>query len=212
MDLPVGKHEGRALEARLGYNTNGKEFVAVTFEVDYQERTHQKVWYGYFTEKTSPRIFQSLVYCGWKGNLETFEGLGDNTVELVFEEDRDLQTGQIKGTRIAWVNKIGGGALKNPFDAQQTRQFAAANRSLILEALRAEGVVPAGRPPARQAPQQAPQGHPLPQHAPQWHPRSQNARPPITQQQRQAVQHETTGFATDEFDDYSDPGADNIPF
>lgn len=135
MTLQVGKYVAQAISAELGVADTGTELVAVLFEIVEGECKGEKVtWRGYFTEKTQRRAIESLKHCGWRGDWETFDGIGDCEVQLDVQEDRDMRTGEFRGTRVAWVNPSRTG-VKNSMDAATRAQFAARMKGVVSEVL-----------------------------------------------------------------------------
>lgn len=133
--LPVGKYQARALQAELGFADTGTEVVAVQFEViDGEHKGARVTWRGYFTEKTARRSVESLKYAGWLGDWFTWEGLGSETVQLDVQEDRDLKSGEVRGTRVAWVNPARA-PMKNSMDQSSRAQFAARMKGIVSEVL-----------------------------------------------------------------------------
>lgn len=144
--LPVGKYTAVAIRAELGFADTGTELVAVQFEIkDAEHRGDKITWRGYFTEKTSRRVVQSLTYTGWTGNWDTWEGLGSEEVQLDVAEDRDMKTGEIRGTRVAWVIQLRAPTIKNSMDDAQRKQFSAKMRGLVTEILSTSAQQPQGR-------------------------------------------------------------------
>lgn len=106
---------------------------------------------GYFTEKTARRAVESLKYCGWSGDWDTWDGLGSQPCELDVQEDRDIKSGDVRGTRVAWVNPAHR-PMKNAMDQSARRQLAARMRGLVTEVLASPTQGQAPRQPARQPP------------------------------------------------------------
>lgn len=141
--LPVGKYKAVAVQAMLGVAETGTELVAIQFRILTEGHADELITYrGYFTEKTSKRVIESLRHCGWKGDWETWEGLTDNHIQLDIQEDRDMKTGEIRGTRVAWVNPLQSFGLKNNMDAVQRKSFSARMKGLVAEVLSSNGQRP----------------------------------------------------------------------
>lgn len=139
--LPVGKYLAKAMQAELGFADTGTEVVAVQFEVTEGENKGARLtWRGYFTEKTARRAIESLKYCGWGGDWDTWEGLGSQIVQLDVQEDRDIKSGEVRGTRVAWVNPARV-PMKNSMDPSQRTTFAARMKGIVTEVMGAGGVV-----------------------------------------------------------------------
>lgn len=143
MSLPVGKYHAKAVQAMLGVAETGTELVAIQFKILDEPHVDELITYrGYFTEKTERRVIESLKHCGWTGNWETWEGLTENTVLLDVQDEKDLKTGEIRGTRVAWVNPIQSFGLKNNMDAVQRKSFSARMKGLVTEVLSSNGQRP----------------------------------------------------------------------
>lgn len=133
--LPVGKYMAKAIQAELGFADTGTELVAVQFEVTEGEHKGARVtWRGYFAEKTAKRAVESLRHCGWSGDWDTWEGLGSQVVQLDVQEDRDMKTGEVRGTRVAWVNAARV-PMKNAMDQSQRTSFTSRMRGIVAEVL-----------------------------------------------------------------------------
>lgn len=139
--IPVGKYTATALDAELGI-TDGEnkapiEYVAVKFQIEGGEQNGQIVfWRGYFSEKAMKRSVESLRHCGWSGNWDTWEGLGQDKVTLDVQEDRDLKTGEVRGTRVAWVNPL---SSVKPLEGAARSSFAARMKGVVAEVLGSNG-------------------------------------------------------------------------
>jgi len=166
--IPVGKYTATALDAELGI-TDGEgkepvEYVVVKFRIDGGLHDGAEVqWRGYFSEKARVRSVQSLHYCGWGGNWDTWEGLGQEKVTLDVKEDRDLKTGEIRGTRVAWVNAL---SSVKPLEGSARSSFAARMKGVVAEVLGSKGR-PARAPAASTGPRPT-NGQRAPQGAAQW--------------------------------------------
>jgi hypothetical protein len=126
----------------LGVAETGTELVAIQFRVLDEPHVDELITYrGYFTEKTERRVIESLKHCGWAGNWETWEGLTENEVQLDVQEDRS-KDGEIRGTRVAWVNPVQLFGLKNNMDAVQRKSFSARMKGLVTEVLSSSGQRP----------------------------------------------------------------------
>jgi hypothetical protein len=71
----------------------------------------------------------------------TWEGLTENEVQLDVQEDRS-KDGEIRGTRVAWVNPVQLFGLKNNMDAVQRKSFSARMKGLVTEVLSSSGQRP----------------------------------------------------------------------
>ncbi len=128
--IPNGNYTAKAMQWDLGSTKDGKEQIAVQFEITEGEFAgHCLTWYGYFTEKTTARTLESLRYCGWSNDdISQMEGMGDYLVQIVVEAE--MYEGKMRD-RIRWVNRLGGGGpikLEKPMDMGQKRMFAAKMR------------------------------------------------------------------------------------
>jgi hypothetical protein len=156
MTLPIGKYAARAVSADLG-RTEGsqdkapQEVVSVVFEVTAGEHLGARMtWRGWFTEKTMRRTIESLKHCGWLGDWDTWGGLTSEVVQIDVQEDKDIKTGAVRGTRIAWVNPP---MSTKPFEGREKNAFTASMRGLVLEVLGPQGAAPKMAPgPAARAP------------------------------------------------------------
>lgn len=157
-------YKGKASAWGLGFSSSGKEQIAVTFSILTEGATHQSLtWYGYFTDATFDRTIESLRHMGWTGdNLDelrdgTQGALNANEVDLVVEDEEYEGKWQ---TKIQWVNKAGGLALKAAMDEQQARSFGASMRGKIRALDASKNVKPAPAAPkpngARSMPPQPP--------------------------------------------------------
>lgn len=123
--IPAGRYVGIARDANLGFTDRGKEQVAVEFEILEGPHTgERRTWYGYFTEATQQRTLEALRFCGWDNDdiFELLPSVTRNKVQLTIEHDEYQDKVRDK---IAWVNRLGGLAIKNPMSDQQKRQFSA---------------------------------------------------------------------------------------
>jgi hypothetical protein len=108
-----GTYTARAVEHAFGRTSGGKDQVAVRFEItqDGPAKGRRLTWYGYFTDKTKDRTFESLEAAGWSGEaLADMSGLGSCECAIVVAHEED-QEGMLR-ERVRWVNRIGGLALK----------------------------------------------------------------------------------------------------
>lgn len=108
-----GTYIARSIEHAFGRTSGGKHQVAVRFEItqDGPAKGRRPTWYGYFTDKTRDRTFESLEAAGWDGeSLADMNGLGSCDCAIVIDHEED-QEGMLR-ERVRWVNRIGGLALK----------------------------------------------------------------------------------------------------
>ncbi len=153
--IEPGRYKARATGAEMGFTNNGKEQVAVAFEL--VEKPGQRItWYGMFTTEITgnarisqcDRTMESLRLCGWKtDDLFDLAGISDNEVEITIDTETDLN-GQPR-SRVKWVNapNSGGPALKNIMPDAQKRSFAAKMKAAAI-ASRAKAPAPRQAPPA----------------------------------------------------------------
>lgn len=122
--VPEGKYLAKGTVWDLGMSDNHNDFIQIMFKLLEGEYAGQLIsWQGYFTEKTEKSTIESLRYCGWKGdNFLDLEGLDRNIVQVTVEH-QESQNGN-KYARIAWVNKPGNLAIKNPMDDKKRAAFA----------------------------------------------------------------------------------------
>lgn len=120
--IQPGRYKAKAIEGDFGFAGNGREQVAVLFEViDGDHKGTTITWFGFFTEQTAERTIESLIYAGWDGESETLDGLGTTEVSIVVEHD--TYNGETK-PKVAWVNRPGGGlALKSRMNEGQKANF-----------------------------------------------------------------------------------------
>jgi hypothetical protein len=157
-DLLQGRFRAKAKTWDLGFSEGtGTDQVAVEFEiVDGEEKGRRITWYGYFTEKTEERTVEALRIMGWTGgDIAQLNGLDANEVELVIEIDE--YDGKER-SKVQWVNRVGGLALKNRLDPARRAQLADRLRGRIaavdqkLAAAKSGGTAPAGQYSGGQSP------------------------------------------------------------
>ena len=86
-------------------------------------------YHGYFTDLTAYRTLESLRHCGWTGDdLLHLEGLDSNEVQLVVEDEE--HDGKMR-TKVQWVNRAGGLAVKQPLSPERAHAFAASMQARI---------------------------------------------------------------------------------
>lgn len=157
MGIAGGKYRARGMSGGLGYTNGGAPQVAVELQIveDGEFNGETITWFGYFTEDTEDRTMESLRILGWKGDdLSNLEGVGDNDVRIVIEEEE--YQGQVR-SKVKWINKIGGLALKTPMTAQQAKAFAAQMKGKAIASRQAGGGAqppPQTRPTQQSRPQQ----------------------------------------------------------
>lgn len=148
MNIPAGKYVAKAVHAELGHAKTGSEMIAVLFEITEGEYTGQRItWWGYFSEKTAKRTVESLKYTGWRGDWESWDGLGTKRVELDVQEEADGQGGV--RLRVQWVNPVSIIKKDSAMSPTQRVAFAGKMRSLVTQVLTgAEGAPPSAAPRA----------------------------------------------------------------
>lgn len=123
--IQEGRYKARALEGALGRAGTGSEQIAVLLEItEGEHKGHQLTWYGYFTEKTVDRTFESLRHLGWEGDdLTDLRGIESNEVTIVVELEYDRDGEQ--HARVKWINSPGSGlAMRERLDDAAARVFA----------------------------------------------------------------------------------------
>lgn len=116
--------KGRAQEWAYGRTSQGHTQIAVAFAIlDGEHAGRTLTWFGHFTEKTVDRTLDSLRHCGWDGDDPSdLTGLDRNEVQLVIDDEE--YNGQTR-TKIQFVNRLGGLALKDQLSPDEVRAFAA---------------------------------------------------------------------------------------
>lgn len=154
--LQPGRYTARAVEAALGHTSKGTEQVAVLFEVVFDDGSSERItWYGYFTEKTVDRTFESLQLCGCTGEPPfDFDNIGRNEVSIEVRNEAD-QDGNMR-PRVKWVNKLGaaGVALKDRMGEDQAAIFAKKMRGQFAAYKAKGGGGNGAAPPAPKPPRQ----------------------------------------------------------
>ena len=142
-----GNFKARAVEWALGTSKNGKEQIAIMFQIvggEYDGKT--MTWYGYFTENTTDRTLDSLRHCGWSSDsILELDTLNANEVEIVVgEEEYTSEAGETKlRSKVQWVNRPQKLALKNQMDAGAKAAFAAKMRGRTMAHKQKYGAQPA---------------------------------------------------------------------
>lgn len=158
-DLVEGTYRARGVLGALGMTSTGREQVAVELQIlDENFAGATITWFGYFTEETQERTFESLRTLGWKtDDLSNLDGINANEVKIVLKDEEYDGKWRLK---VAWINKPGGLALKTPMNEQQARSFAAQMKGRAMASRRA--AVAAGSTPAAPPPQTRPAQRPAP--------------------------------------------------
>jgi hypothetical protein len=116
------------------------------------EKGRTLTWYGYFTDKTVERTLESMRFMGWTGEDPTNPtNLDANEVEIVVEpEDYTNDKGETKTrSRVRWINRAGGLALKTRLDDAKKASLAERIRGHVAKVdqkLQAEGAGADGKP------------------------------------------------------------------
>lgn len=128
----AGTHRARAKEWGLGVSQTGKEQVAVMFEITQGPCAGRHItWFGYFTDKTIERTFDSLRHCGWADDdIVALRGLDANEVDLVIEPEE--YEGKLHD-RVKWVNRPAQLALRDQMNAAQAADFATRLRGYAIQ-------------------------------------------------------------------------------
>jgi hypothetical protein len=127
MALQPGTFRARAVEGAMGETEGGKPQIAIELQVLDEGFAGETItWFGYFSEKTLKRTFESLRILGWKGDdLTSLDGITDNEVKIVVIEDTYEGKTRLK---VNWINRPGGLALKTPMSPDRVKSFAAEMR------------------------------------------------------------------------------------
>jgi len=131
--LDAGTYKAKAVAADVGYTSNGKEQIAVDFEIMEGEESGQRItWYGYFTDKAQKRTMDSLATAGIV-DLANLDAVAENktlpAVDIVVEHEE--YEGKIHA-KVKWINS-GRSVLKKPMDAAQKADFAARMKAKASE-------------------------------------------------------------------------------
>ncbi len=138
---------GRVVQQQLENSANkGTPGIALNCRVTSGEFENQYARFnGWFTENTTERIVETLIYCGWEGDdLSEFadgalHGLDKNEVELVIRMEEYQGTDEKhlgkSFPRIAFINKIGGRGLnvEAAMKPQEAAAFGAKMKGLVLK-------------------------------------------------------------------------------
>jgi hypothetical protein len=113
--------------AQFGRAKNGTEQVLVTYEILSGEFAGQRLpWFGYFTKNTYERTIESLRYSGLRGDDISKAVDGPMEQEVTIQVEHNEWEGKVH-SRVAFVNKAGGGGVKlaDPMKSDELRKFAA---------------------------------------------------------------------------------------
>lgn len=155
--IAEGRYPARAVDWKLSETLGGKEQVAIEFAFTADGKAASRLWFGFFTDGTWARTFESLKACGWRGTdpleLDTPQAdLSANEVSIVIEHER--YEGKWRD-RIAFVNAQGGINITRPLAPEKRQAFAQRVKGLFLSA-------EAGGPPSTTRKQAAPARTPEP--------------------------------------------------
>lgn len=158
-------YQARAVQGQLGETAGGKPEVAVSFDILTEGATHaQLTWHGYFTEATEERTIESLRIAGWKGDdLSVFsEGFAfpDDAPEVSLVVEDETYEGKLY-TKVQWVNRAGGAAVKTPLVGDKAKAFAAAMKEKFRAFDAANGKRTARPAPSKPAADKRPEPPPL---------------------------------------------------
>lgn len=145
MDLiPEGYYQARAVRikdnygddvwARWGRAKTGTHQIVMKFQVttDGEYKSKQLLWFGFFTDKSWERTFESLQYCGFQG--DDMSTLDEQTLDRevsIKVEHVESETGDRKYARVAFVNASNTVGLANPMSRDEIRDFAAMMKGRI---------------------------------------------------------------------------------
>jgi len=130
--IQPGTYRARGVTAALGLTSKGSEQVAVELTLLEGENEGKSItWYGYFTDKTTERTLDSLRHLGWEGDdLADLTGIDRNEVNVVIEDEQD-DRGEYR-SRVRWINRAGGLALKERLQGDQLKAFSARMKGAVL--------------------------------------------------------------------------------
>lgn len=127
--IEPGTYTARATEIDFGEASNGTPQIAVLFEaVDTGETI---TWYGYLTEKAAKYAVQALRTMGWQGDDLSALDIGDIQEEVSIVVDTEEYDGQTR-TKVKWVNRPGGLALKQRMEPADRKRFADKFKGLCM--------------------------------------------------------------------------------
>lgn len=135
--IAVGKYRARAKSHDFGSTENGKDFIAVDFEIaeDGPHKGHgitKRMWCT--TDGAIQMAIKSLKAAGWDGvDIEKLNGLGSKECEIVVKHSEyDGKT----YAEVEWVNEIGLRGVKpeQQMDTSKRSAFAAKMRGHVLAA------------------------------------------------------------------------------
>ena len=127
-----GYYRARAGDPALGHSSTGKEQIAVMFTIteDCEYNGKRLAWYGYFTDAAFDITLKALRAMGWKGHdLNDLSTVGSKESSVVVKHE--VYKGETK-VRIAFVNELGGGMLKDRMGEADAQSFASRMKGKIL--------------------------------------------------------------------------------
>ena len=122
--MTPGKYKAQCTGHEYAESKTGKTYIACRFEVPTDDGAKFITWMGFFTEKTRERTFEALKYMGWDG--KSLSELGPLNLHVQLDVVNEEYQGR-EHSKVAWVNKLGGGGLKSAkvLTVDEVRQFAA---------------------------------------------------------------------------------------
>ena len=117
--FPEGHYKARAVDAKLGYTSNGNDQLAIEFELQEEYKGERITKYLFFTDKAWERTKESLEHMGFGGDFNHLETLYTKEVTLVIgPNDKGF-------SEVRFINGPRRAALKSPMNDEQHRGFAA---------------------------------------------------------------------------------------
>jgi len=134
--IPPGPHTAEVTAHALGTAKTGNQQIAVEFMFETGDRL---TWFGYFTEVTLERTLESLENLGWIAGENDFDisRLHKTNVLVGNEASVVVQHEEYEGVtraKIRWVNKLGGGGMRETMEPDEARSFAAQLRGRLVKA------------------------------------------------------------------------------
>jgi len=131
--LSEGTYRARGITAAVGVNKNGKDFVAVTFEIlegDHARQRVDDVWY-FASEKSTAITIEKLQAAGVtyeRGDITDLTGFGE--VEVYLTLKLEVMPNGAEKMRIAYCSEPGAGRGK-PLDDAERRAMASRWASVL---------------------------------------------------------------------------------
>lgn len=132
--IPKGNYRAKAdpSGADFGQSGKGSDFVLIPYVITQGEYAGTVLGYrGFFTEKTTARTIESLMYSGCtfpSGEVTDLTGLGSTEVEIVVDHE------EYEGkwyARIQWVNKPFGISEQQKMDPSKKADFGSRMRGAL---------------------------------------------------------------------------------